>query len=433
MIGRASILTYGCQMNEADSSDIGLALREAGYGLTSAWEQADLVVLNTCAIREKAEDRIKGTLGQLRAVRAKRPWLVVGVMGCMAAQSSEYLEREADFVIPPLAAGKLPEVLAGLPPPPGVGEEAGDLPPLQMEQETEFKRYLPIIRGCDYRCTFCVVPNTRGPEMNEPAEPLLAAVDRMSGAGVLEITLLGQTVNAYRHGEWDFARLLETMARRHPHVSFRFLTSHPRDFTDRVIEAMASNANVMPYLHLPLQSGSDKILRRMKRLYSVSEYLAVIERARAAIPTLAVSTDIICGFPGETEEDFELTLEAVRRLRYDSAFMFYYSERPGTPAVKLGDKIPVQVRKERLARLIEVQKAIQHEVNQRDVASEQRCLVERVSRRDPEVMLARTPGNKSLLVRAPRSTIGSYQRVRIERADSFTLYGEISFQPISAP
>lgn len=424
MIGRASILTYGCQMNEADSSDIAVALRDAGYSLTASWDAADLVVMNTCAIREKAEDRIKGTLGQLRAVRARRPWLVVGVMGCMAAQSSEYLEQEADFVIPPVQAGRLREVLAGLPPPPGLGEEAGDLPPLQMEQETDFKRYLPIIRGCNYRCTFCVVPNTRGPEANEPAERLLAETERMSAAGVLELTLLGQTVNAYRHGDWDFARLLDTMARRYPHVAFRFLTSHPRDFTPQVIEAMASNANVMPYLHLPLQSGSDSVLRRMKRLYTMAQYESIVSAVRDAVPDVALSTDIICGFPGETEEDFRLTLEAMRRIRYDSAFMFYYSERPGTPAVKLGEKVPIPARKERLARLIELQKSIQLEVNQREVDREQRCLVERVSKRDPEVLLARTPGNKSLLLRAPQATIGSWQRVQVQRADSFTLYGE---------
>jgi tRNA-2-methylthio-N6-dimethylallyladenosine synthase len=426
MTGRASILTYGCQMNDADSGDIATVLREAGYELTGAFEQADLVVLNTCAVREKAEARIRGTLGQLRAVKARRPWMIVGVMGCMAAQSAAYLEAEADFVIPPLAAGKLREILQGLPPPPGLGEEAGDLPPLEMDQESPFKRFLPVIRGCNYRCTFCVVPLTRGPEVNEQPETLLAEAERLAVKGVKELTLLGQTINSYRSGDTDFADLLNLLGGRLPQLSFRFLTSHPRGFTERVIEAMATNANVMPYLHLPLQSGSDAVLRRMKRLYTLAEYETLVAAVRKALPYLAISTDIICGFPGETDQDFELTLEAMRRLRFDSAFMFYYSERPGTPAVRLDGKLPVGVRKERLARLIELQKRLQHEVNQREVGRVQRCLIEKLSKKDAAILLARTPGNKSLLVPGDSSLIGTYQFVEVRRADSFTLYGALS-------
>ncbi len=422
MIGRASILTYGCQMNEADTTDIGQALKRAGYELTRSWDQSDLVVLNTCAIREKAEDRIRGTLGHLKSLRARRPWLVVGVMGCMAAQSADYLSHEADFVIPPMEAGQLSEVLAGLPPPPGLGEEEGDLPPLEMNQETPFKRFLPIIRGCNHRCTFCVVPNTRGPEYYEPPEELFQKVGEMRDRGVLEVTLLGQTVNAYVHGGWTFATLLQEMAHRFPAVGFRFITSHPRQFSDEIIEVMATRPNVMPYLHLPLQAGSDRVLRRMKRLYTFAEYEALVGRVRSAVPDLALSTDIICGFPGETEEDFDRTLEAMKRIRFESAFMFYYSERPGTAAVNLDGKLPIPARKERLARLIRLQKDIQMEVNQSEVGRRRRCLVERTSKKDPAVMLARTPSNKGVLVPGPESLIGSYLELEIQRADSFILF-----------
>jgi tRNA-2-methylthio-N6-dimethylallyladenosine synthase len=420
----AAIVTYGCQMNEADSAEIKRMLLGRGFTVVKSESEADLVLLNTCTVRRKAEEKVFGKLGHLKALKRQRPGLVIGVLGCMGASSRDEIEAEApfvDFVLPPHQLETLTQIVDMRFPGDAPGETGEDLDP----SECPFKAYVNISRGCDNSCTFCIVPAVRGPEVCFPYEEIHRQVARLEAQGVLEVTLLGQNVNSYRHGGMDFSDLLDRLAPAFPGVRLRFTSPHPKDFPDRCIEVLARHPNICKQVHLPLQSGSERVLRLMKRGYNLKRFTSRVELMRQLIPQIALSTDVICGFPGETEEDFCETLAAMRAVRFDTAYMFYYSPRRGTEAVDLPGHLPVEVRKERLRRLIDQQLGITLECNARLVGVTEDVLVERPARKPPGCLIGRTDTNKLVVFRAPERLVGSLQPVRITGADGVTLFGEL--------
>ncbi|MEX0856392.1 MAG: tRNA (N6-isopentenyl adenosine(37)-C2)-methylthiotransferase MiaB, partial [Gemmatimonadota bacterium] len=397
---RAYVETYGCQMNIADGELMEGVLAQHGYEIVSTPEAADVVLVNTCAIRDHAEQRVLGRVGQLSGLKRERPDLVIGVTGCMAQRMGQSLFEKAphvDVVFGPDAYRSLPAQLDRVaesrrdrPDFDGPSTVYGassygakrriplavlDLDPRENYEGLEQRRsqgasaWVPVQRGCDHRCTFCIVPYVRGPEKNRRPSEVLAEVGALVEGGVTEVTLLGQTVNSYRSEGWDFPRLLEAVGRVDGIRRVRFTSPHPGDVTPELIEVMAQEPAVCEQLHLPAQSGSDRILKRMVRRYTVASYLEKVEMARTAIPEIALSTDIIVGFPGESQEDFEATLELMRTVRFDDAFTYRYSLREGTPATRFPEEdfIPEVEAQERLEQLIGVAREIQAEVNSGEV------------------------------------------------------------------
>ncbi|MDT0183495.1 tRNA (N6-isopentenyl adenosine(37)-C2)-methylthiotransferase MiaB [Microbacterium sp. ARD31] len=359
------VKTHGCQMNVHDSERLSGLLEDAGYVRAHDDEQADVVVFNTCAVRENADNKLYGNLGHLAPVKARRPGMQIAVGGCLAQKDRDTITKKApwvDVVFGTHNIGSLPVLLERA----RVQEEAqveileslSVFPStLPTKRESAYAAWVSISVGCNNTCTFCIVPSLRGKEKDRRPGEVLAEVSALVAEGVTEITLLGQNVNAYGVEFGDrqaFSKLLRACGEIEGLERVRFTSPHPAEFTDDVIEAMAETPNVMPSLHMPLQSGSDKVLRDMRRSYRQSKYLGIIERVRAAIPDAAITTDIIVGFPGETEEDFQATLDVVRAARFSAAFTFQYSKRPGTPAAVLEDQVPADVVKDRYQRLVEV-------------------------------------------------------------------------------
>jgi tRNA-2-methylthio-N6-dimethylallyladenosine synthase len=359
------VKTHGCQMNVHDSERLSGLLEDAGYVRAGAEAQADVVVFNTCAVRENADNKLYGNLGQLASVKAVTPGMQIAVGGCLAQKDRDTITTKApwvDVVFGTHNIGSLPVLLERA----RVADEAqveileslSVFPStLPTKRESAYAAWVSISVGCNNTCTFCIVPALRGKEKDRRPGEILAEVEALVAEGVTEITLLGQNVNAYGVEFGDrqaFSKLLRACGEVEGLERVRFTSPHPAEFTDDVIEAMAETPNVMPSLHMPLQSGSDKVLRDMRRSYRQSKYLGIIERVRAAIPDAAITTDIIVGFPGETEEDFQATLDVVRAARFSAAFTFQYSKRPGTPAATLDDQIPPEVVKDRYLRLVEV-------------------------------------------------------------------------------
>ena len=357
------VRTYGCQMNAHDSERISGVLEAAGYAVAADGETADVVVFNTCAVRENADNRLYGNLGHLAPVKASRPGMQIAVGGCLAQKDRGEVTRRApwvDVVFGTHNLGSLPVLLERA----RVQEEAQveileslEVFPstLPTRRESAYAAWVSISVGCNNTCTFCIVPSLRGREKDRRPGDILAEIEALVTEGVIEITLLGQNVNAYGVEFGDrgaFADLLRACGPIEGLERVRFTSPHPRDFTDDVIEAMAATANVMPQLHMPLQSGSDRVLQAMRRSYRADRYLGIIDRVRAAMPEAAITTDIIVGFPGETEEDFQATLDVVRQARFASAFTFQYSPRPGTPAASMEHQVPKAVVQERYERLI---------------------------------------------------------------------------------
>ncbi|NYE35693.1 tRNA-2-methylthio-N6-dimethylallyladenosine synthase [Nocardioides cavernae] len=359
------VKTHGCQMNVHDSERLSGLLEDAGYVRAAADEQADVVVFNTCAVRENADNKLYGNLGHLAPVKAGKPGMQIAVGGCLAQKDRDTITKRApwvDVVFGTHNIGSLPVLLERA----RVQEEAqveileslSVFPStLPTKRESAYAAWVSISVGCNNTCTFCIVPSLRGKEKDRRPGEILAEVEALVAEGVTEVTLLGQNVNAYGVEFGDrqaFSKLLRACGEIEGLERVRFTSPHPAEFTDDVIEAMAGTPNVMPSLHMPLQSGSDKVLRDMRRSYRQSKYLGIIERVRAAIPDAAITTDIIVGFPGETEEDFQATLDVVRAARFSAAFTFQYSKRPGTPAATLEDQVPPEVVKDRYQRLVEV-------------------------------------------------------------------------------
>lgn len=435
MSRRAFIETYGCQMNLGDSELMTGVLAELGYVTVDDPADADVIIVNTCAIREHAEQRVRGRIGQLQRHRVENPDLVLAVTGCMAQRlGPELLDTSAgvDVVAGPdayrdigrliddirlgvLARGQLLLEL-------DADENYEDLATVRQEGVTA---WITVQRGCDHRCTFCIVPYVRGPEKNREPEVVLAEVAGAVEAGFTEVTLLGQTVNSYRHRNWDFARLLRAVARVDGVRRVRFTSPHPNDVTEELIHVMASEPAVCRQLHLPVQSGSDRVLKRMVRRYTSAAFLETVDRVRAGVPGVALSTDVIVGFPGETEEDFEATLDLMRRVRFDDAFMYRFSPRDGTPATRLpaDDFVDEGVSGERLERLIAVHRAIQREIAETELGAVHEVLIEREARSDGDV-LGRTEGNKVVAFPGTPADIGGYARVRLITTSGATFRGE---------
>ncbi|HEY0903790.1 MAG TPA: tRNA (N6-isopentenyl adenosine(37)-C2)-methylthiotransferase MiaB [Marmoricola sp.] len=357
------VRTYGCQMNVHDSERLSGLLESAGYVAADSGDQADVVVFNTCAVRENADNKLYGNLGHLAPVKAKRPGMQIAVGGCLAQKDRDTITRKApwvDVVFGTHNIGSLPVLLERA----RVAEEAQveileslEVFPstLPTKRESAYAAWVSISVGCNNTCTFCIVPSLRGTETDRRPGEVLAEIEALVAEGVTEVTLLGQNVNTYgvEFGDrFAFGKLLRACGQVEGLERVRFTSPHPAAFTDDVIEAMAETANVMPQLHMPLQSGSDRVLRAMRRSYRQERYLGIIERVRAAMPEAAITTDIIVGFPGETEADFEATLDVVRQARFAAAFTFQYSKRPGTPAATLDDQVPPEVVRERYERLV---------------------------------------------------------------------------------
>ena len=420
------IETYGCQMNVADTELIVGTLGAHGYRRVTSPEDADVILLNTCAIREHAEQRVLGRLGALAGHR-RRPGVKLGVTGCMAQHLRERLHDlspHVDLLVGPDGYRHLPALLAD-DGDPHVGlrldptETYADLP---VTREAGVRAWITIMRGCDRFCTFCIVPYVRGRERSLPGPTIIAQVREAADAGTREVVLLGQTVNAYRHDGWDFARLLREVAAIDGIARVRFTSPHPAEMTDAIIDAMAEHDAIAPQLHLPVQSGSDRVLERMARDYTVAAYESLVERLRARVPGIVLSTDVIVGFPGEDDEDYAKTVALLERVRYDSAFLFKYSPRSGTRADKWDDDVSEDQKGARLTRLIELQERISAEENRRLVGREVEVLVEGPARRQAGWMAGKTPQMKSTVFPGP-ATPGEIARVRVEAGSAHSLRG----------
>lgn len=426
------ISTYGCQMNLADSSTLASTLITRGYRRVADESDADLIVLNTCSVREKAEERVFGRLGEIYKFKRSRPEIKVAVVGCMAQRLGEELRvrvPHVDYVLGTDRLFELPDVLEGIEGTSSVmtafGHENMDM--IAPIKETPYSGFVTISRGCDNYCTYCIVPYVRGKEREHSADHIVASVKQMVDEGVVEVTLLGQNVNSYEYDGCDFPDLLLRVARHTGVRRVRYMTSHPKDLSKKLVDAMADEPRIMPHIHLPLQSGSDRVLQKMGRVYTIGHYLKIIEYIRRQLPYVTITTDLIVGFPSETEEEYELTLEAVSAVQYDAAFMFRYSVRPGTTAARYPDDVPEADKIRRLNKLIALQQNISYERNQREVGGIRYGLVEGTSRRSSECLRARTEGNKTVLFKTDKPVDpGQVLPIRITAADAFTLHGEVA-------
>jgi tRNA-2-methylthio-N6-dimethylallyladenosine synthase len=447
------IRTFGCQMNEYDSDRMADVL-EAAEGLTRTdrAEDADVILFNTCSVREKAQERVFHDLGRVRALKAARPDVVIGVGGCVASQEGAAIVRRApyvDVVFGPQTLHRLPDLIrarrqTGTPQVdvtfPEI-EKFDRLPPPRVEGASAF---VSIMEGCSKYCAFCVVPYTRGEEVSRPFDSVLTEIADLADQGVREITLLGQNVNAYRGALGDAARsrasdsllvigrdvadlamLLEYAADVPGIERLRFTTSHPKEMSKRLIDAFATNDKLVSHLHLPVQSGSDRVLAAMKRGYTVLEYKSIVRRLRAARPALSLSSDFIVGFPGETEEDFEATLRLCESTRFDGAFSFAYSPRPGTPAAELCGQVPDDVKQRRLMRLQSLLDNAYRHYSEAMVGTRQRVLVTGRAAKNPREMAARTDNNRVVNFAGDASSIDTYVDVDITAALPHSLRGEI--------
>ena len=433
------IRTYGCQMNEYDSAKMADVLQAAEpFEKTDDPSKADVILFNTCSVRENAQERVFHALGRLRPLKQARPDLIIGVGGCVASQEGAAIVERApyvDVVFGPQTLHRLPQLIAarrrsGQPQVdisfPEI-EKFDALPPAKTEGCTAF---VSIMEGCSKYCSFCVVPYTRGEEVSRPFEDVLVEIADLADQGVKEITLLGQNVNAYRgtmsDGEAaDFALLLEYLAEMPGIERLRYTTSHPLEFSQRLIDSYRRVPQLVDHVHLPVQSGSDRVLSAMKRGYTCLEYKSIIRRLRAARPGISVASDFIVGFPGETERDFEQTLKLVEEIGFDDSYSFMYSPRPGTPAAGFADQIPLEIKQERLARLQIVLDASAKAISASMVGKVERLLIEGASRKNPKELAGRTSNNRVVNLPGSSRLIGMLVDVQITAALAHTLRGEI--------
>ena len=428
--------TYGCQMNVNDTEIVQGVMNDRGYAMTDKPEQADVILLNTCAIRDNAEKKIHERLNHLKYYKKRNKDLVVGILGCMAERLREtLLEKElVDLVVGPDEYRTVPELVSkaysgerGIAVKLSRVETYDDILPFRTEG---ISAWVSIMRGCDKFCTYCVVPFTRGRERSRAFASIVDEAKSLFDQGFKEITLLGQNVNSYRDEQsgHNFAELLDACAKAVPDMRIRYTTSHPQDMSDQLIEAMAMHDNICKYIHLPVQSGSNRILSLMNRTHPVEHYYERIDMIKKLMPHCALSTDIITGFPTETEDDHEATMELMRRVRYDGAYMFKYSPRERTKAWKMGDDIPDEVKVRRLNEIINQQNAIAREINQTLIGSIEKILVEGPSKKNPMEWQGRTDSNKVTIFPQNEQSpyvIGDIISVKIEKASSATLFGSL--------
>jgi tRNA-2-methylthio-N6-dimethylallyladenosine synthase len=429
------IETYGCQMNLADTEIVQGVLTNKGYELTNDIKKADVVLLNTCSIRENAEQRIYGRLGNIKTLKYDKPNLIIGILGCMAERLRDDLVKDkkvVDLVVGPDEYRRLPEFIdtafAGEK---GIGvklsktETYDDLLPYRVDDDG-LSAWISVMRGCDKFCTFCVVPFTRGRERSRTLDSVVNEVRELANKGYKEVTLLGQNVNSYIDNGRDFADLLAAVAIAERTIRIRFSTSHPQDFSDKLLYTIAEHPNLCNYIHLPVQSGSNRILELMNRTYTIEHYLTIIDKARQIIPGVTFSTDIISGFPTETYEDHLATLEIMRKVRYDGAYMFKYSPREGTKAFRMNDDVDEATKSKRLTEIVDEQQKISYEVNQELIGTETEIMIEGFSKKSNEFLAGRTDTNKvAIIPNHDDISKADYIKVKIKRATSGTLFADI--------
>ncbi len=430
------IETYGCQMNVADTEIVLGILKKQGYDVTDKPENADVILLNTCSIRDNAEQRIYGRLGNLKTLKYNKPGLVLGVLGCMAERLRKDLideKKVVDLVVGPDEYRRLPEYIdVAFNGDKGIGvklsrtETYDDIEP---HREDGLSAWISVMRGCDKFCTFCVVPFTRGRERSRSLQSIINELENLSERGFKDVTLLGQNVNSYRDEEstngGDFADLLAAAAKVDRSMRIRFTTSHPQDLSDKLLYTIAEHPNICNYIHLPVQSGSNRILELMNRTYTVEHYLNLIEKAKKIIPGVSFSTDIISGFPTETWEDHLATIEVMKQVRYDGAYMFKYSPREGTKAYKMNDDVSDEIKTKRLQEIIDLQQQISFEINQGLIGKEDVILVEGFSKKSEDFIAGRTDTNKVVIIPTDNKIkVGDYVKVKITKATSGTLFGD---------
>lgn len=433
------IETFGCQMNESDSELVRSMLKQEGFAFTPDRERADVVLVNTCAIRENAHNKIYAHLAELKGLKTQRP-LVVGVLGCMAQNlKNELADKEplVDILAGPDSYRQLPMLLSRALDTQEQGFDqkgfALDLSEYETyegilpDRDSGVNAWITVMRGCDNFCSFCVVPYTRGRERSRTPEAVLAEAHDAAARGFTQITLLGQNVNSYRHDGWDFAKLIRTVADTPGIDRVRFTSPHPKDFPPALIDAIATHPNICKHIHLPLQAGSDRILDLMERTYTANDYLALVERIRTAIPEVALTTDIICGFCSESDEEFHNTRRIVEQVQFDSAYIFKYSERKNTIAArKFADDVPESVKGARVSALLDIQRRITWERNQRYIGQDVEILVERDATRSSTQGMGKTDGNITVVW---DKGIGPFEPGRMVKkhifeASAATLYGE---------
>ena len=429
--------TYGCQMNAHDSESLAGILEIMGYVPAQAREEADIIVFNTCCVRENAENRIKGNIGAVKPLKEKRPEIITVVCGCMTQQPgvAESLKKTFSFIDIVMGSGcvhKLPELLLEV----LSGRRTAPLlsgPNEAITEHTPVKRvrkesaYINIMYGCNNFCSYCIVPYVRGRERSRRSEDILEEARALAGDGCLEIVLLGQNVNSYGKdsGEISFAQLLRRLDKIDGIKRISFMTSHPKDLSEELIDAMAQCEHVSNQLHLPVQSGSDRILRLMNRKYTRAHYMDLVRSIRKSIPDIGLSTDLIVGFPGETDEDFEDTLSLCREIGFASAFTFIYSKRSGTPAASMPEQVPLKIKRERIMKLIEVVEEGALRVSQNYLGKEYEVLVESLSRRSGSMLSGRTSCGRTVTFKGEPSLIGSFANVKITQIKKNTLAGEL--------
>lgn len=433
-----TIETHGCQMNEHDSEKISWILENMGYQWTDSKEDSDFIIYNTCLVRENAELKVYGQLGALKGLKRKKPDLVIAVCGCMMQREearnvilSKY--RHVDIIFGTGNIHKLPQLVnrheqEGKTVVDVVEDDREIMESIEANRKYSFKAFVNIMYGCNNFCTYCIVPYTRGREKSREPENILKEIKTLAENGYKEITLLGQNVNSYGKTlgyDYTFAKLLEEVNKIDGIERIRFMTSHPKDLSDELIEAMSKLDKVCEQLHLPVQSGSDKVLKAMNRKYTKGDYLLLIDKIKKAIPDIAISTDIIVGFPGETEEDFNETLDLVKTVKYDSAFTFLYSVREGTIAAKMEDQVPDDIKHNRFQRLLDTLYPIFYEENLKYMDKVVEVLVEETSKNNENVLTGRTRTGKLIHFEGDKDLIGKLVNVKITTVKSFTLEGYI--------
>ncbi|UJF35415.1 tRNA (N6-isopentenyl adenosine(37)-C2)-methylthiotransferase MiaB [Paenibacillus hexagrammi] len=436
------IRTFGCQMNEHDTEVMKGLFEQMGYQATEDKFQADVILLNTCAIRENAEDKVFGELGHLKALKAEKPNLVLGVCGCMSQEEAvvnRIMQKHAfvDLIFGTHNIHRLPELLKDAyfnkEMVVEVWSKEGDIVENLPKKREGIRAWVNIMYGCDKFCTYCIVPYTRGKERSRRPQDVLAEVRDLARQGFQEITLLGQNVNAYGKDfediSYSFGDLMDDI-RKIDVPRIRFTTSHPRDFDDHLIEVLAKSGNLVEHIHLPVQSGSTEILKKMSRKYTREHYLELVAKIKRAIPHVCLTTDIIVGFPGETDEQFEETLSLVREVKFELAFTFIYSPREGTPATDMEDNVPMEVKKQRLYRLNELINELSKQGNEKLQGEIVEVLVEGESKNNAEVLSGRTRTNKLILFTGSKDLIGKLVYVKVTHAQTWVLKGDIVDAPV---
>lgn len=436
-----SCLTYGCQMNEHDSEIIANILDQSGYKATNNLSESDLIIINSCSIRESAEKKIYGKIGELKRLKRENPELIIGITGCMAQKDRQKIAEKAkhlDFILGTNNLNKLPELITQVK---SVNKTLISIieERTELEEQVEeikaaenvksIKAWVNIVYGCNNFCTYCIVPYVRGREKSRDADKIIAEVKQLGKNGVKEITLLGQNVNSYGkdlNKEFDFSDLLTALDQIPGIARIRYMTSHPRDFNDKLIDVIRNSSKICEHFHLPIQSGCDKILNDMNRGYTTNQYAGLVKKIRQAIPNASITTDLIVGFPGESEEDFHQTLNFIREIRFDQAYTFSYSKRSGTPAANLPNQIPQEIKKQRLQQLMEEQNKISFEKNRTNVGKVVEVLVEGKSKNNPAKLTGRTRTNKIVIFSGEENLIGNLVFVKIKNAKTWILEGCIS-------